>query len=59
MQLALCWSGTSHLHQWRQKSNCSSDIVIQLMCMLIGVIHASTPLENFLAASDTFKRTTY
>ena len=23
MQLAICWSGSSHLHQLRQKSNCA------------------------------------
>ena len=27
MQLAICWSGSSHLHLLRQKSNCSSSIV--------------------------------
>ena len=28
-QLAICWSGSSYLHQWRQKSNYSSYIVTQ------------------------------
>ena len=35
MQLAICCSGSSHLHIWRQKPNCSSHIVTQLrMCSL-------------------------
>ena len=31
MQLAICWSRSSHLHLLRQKSNCSSHIVTQFM----------------------------
>ena len=31
MQLAICWSGSSHLQIWRQKSNCSSHIVTPFM----------------------------
>ena len=46
MQLALCWSGSSHLHLLRQKSNCSSHIITQFMDVLFGVIHARTLLEN-------------
>ena len=28
MQLAICWSGTSHLHLWIPKFNCSSHVVL-------------------------------
>ena len=48
--LAICWSGSSHLYQWRQKSNCSSNIVAQFMDVLFIIIHSRTLLEN------TFKR---
>ena len=34
MQLAICWSGSSHLHLVRQKSNCSSRIVTPFMDVL-------------------------
>ena len=47
MQLAICWSGSSHLHLRRQKSNCSSHIVTQFMDVLCGVILPEL-LENLL-----------
>ena len=53
MLLAIYWSGSSHLHQWRQKSNCSSHIVTQFMGVLFGVIHTNTLLENLLAVIVT------
>ena len=49
MQLAICWSGSSHLHILRQKSNCSSRIVTPFMDVHFGVIHSRTH-------SGTFKR---
>ena len=49
MQLAICWSVSSHLHLLRQKSNCSSQIVTQFMDVLFGVIHSRTLLENLLS----------
>ena len=49
MQLAICWSGSSHLYLRRQKSNCSSHIVIQFMDVLFGVILKRTLLENLLS----------
>ena len=36
MQLAICWSGNSHLHLLRQKSNCSSQIVTPFMDVLFA-----------------------
>ena len=58
MQLAICWSGSSHLHLWRQNPNCSSHIVIPFMDVLFGVIHSRTLLENSLSVivHDTFNR---
>ena len=53
MQLAIYWSGSSHLHQWRQKSNCSSHIVTEFMDVLSGVIHTRTLLENLLSVAVT------
>ena len=57
MQWAICWSGSSHLHLLRQKSNCSSYIVTSFMDVLFGVIHTRTLLENLLSViyCDTFK----
>ena len=49
MQLAICWSGSSHLHLRRHKSNCSSHIVTKFMDVLFGVIHTRTLLENLLS----------
>ena len=49
MQLAIFWSGISHLHLLRQKSNCSSHIVTQFMDVLFGVMHSRTLLENLLS----------
>ena len=49
MQLAICWSGSSHLHLLRQKSNCSSRIVTPCMDVPFGVIHSRTLLENLLS----------
>ena len=58
MQLAICWLESSHLHLLRQKSNCSSRIVIPFMDVHFGVIHSRTLLENFLSVivTCTFKR---
>ena len=53
MQLAICLSGNSHLHILRQKSNCSSHIVIPFMDVLFGVIHSRTLLENLLSVIVT------
>ena len=53
MQLAICWSGNSHLLLLRQKSNCSSHIVTQFMDVLLGVIHSRTLLENLLSVIVT------
>ena len=52
MQLAICWSGSSRLHLWRQKSNCSSHIVT-FMDVHFGVIHSRTLLENLLSVIVT------
>ena len=49
MQWAICWSGNSHLHLLKQKSNCSSHIVTPFMDVLFGVIHTRTLLENLLS----------
>ena len=56
MMLAICWSGSSHLHLLRQKSHCSSHVVTTFMDVLFGVIHTRTLLKNFVSFSDTFKR---
>ena len=53
MLLAICWSGSSHLHLLRQKSNCPSFIVTPFMDMLFGVIHSRTLFENFLSVIVT------
>ena len=46
LQLTIRWSECSHLHQWKQKANCSSHIGTPLMDVLFGVIHTRTLLEN-------------
>ena len=56
MQLAICWSGSSHLNILRQKSSCSSHIVTQFMDVLFDVTHTRTLLENLMSVSYTFKR---
>ena len=53
MQLAICWSGNSHLLLLIQKSNCSSYIVIPFMDVLFGVIYSRTLLENLLSVIVT------
>ena len=53
MLLGICWSGNSHLHLLRQKSNCSNHIVTQFMDVLFGVIHTRTLLENLLSVIVT------
>ena len=53
MQLAICWSGNSHLHLLRQKSNCSSRTVTPFMNVQFGVIHTRTLLENLLSVIVT------
>ena len=53
MKLAICWSGSSHLHLLRQKFNCSSHIVIKFMDVLFGVILTRTLLENLLSVLVT------
>ena len=49
MRLAICWSGSSHLHKLRQKSNCSSHIVTPSTDVLFDGIHSTTLLENLLS----------
>ena len=51
--VAICWSGNSHLHLLRQKSNCSSRIVTKFMDVLFGVIHSRTILESLLSVIVT------
>ena len=53
MQLAICWSGNSHLYLLRQKSNCSSHILTPFMDVLFGVIHSRTLLESLLSVIVT------
>ena len=58
MQLAICWSGSSHLHLRRQKSNCSKNpkknrIATKFMDVLFGVIFTRALLENLLAVIVT------
>ena len=53
MQWAICWSGNSHLHLLRQKSNFSSHIVTSFMDVLFGVIHSITLLECLLSVIVT------
>ena len=53
MQLAICWSGSSHFHLWRQKFNCSSHFVTQFIDVLFGVIHSRTLLEILLSVIVT------
>ena len=49
MQLAICWSGSYHLHLLRRKYNCSSHIVTAFMDVHFSVIHSRTLLENLLS----------
>ena len=56
MLVGICWSGSSHLHQLRQKSNCSSLIVTTFMDVLFGVIHTRTLRKLTASFIDTFKR---
>ena len=49
MQLAICWSGSSHLHLLKQDSNCSSHIVTPFIDVLFDIIHSRTVLENLLS----------
>ena len=53
MQLAICWSGNTHLHLLRQKSDCSSHIVTPFMDVLFGIIHSRTLVENLLSVIVT------
>ena len=55
MQLAICWSGSSHLHLFRQKSNCSSRIVTSFMDEHFAVIHSRTLTKLTVSYSDTLK----
>ena len=52
MQLAICWSGSSHFHLLRKKSNCASHIVTPFMDVFFGVIHSRT-IENLLTVIVT------
>ena len=56
-QFVICWSGSSHLHQLRQKSNCSR-IVTPFMAVHFGVIHSRTSSIRKLTVSysNTLKR---
>ena len=47
------WSGSSHLHLLRQKSNYLSHIVTSFMDVHIGAIHSRTLLENLLSGIVT------
>ena len=53
MQLVICWPGSSHLHLWRQKSNCSSNFVTQYLDVRFGFILTRTLLENLLSVAVT------
>ena len=53
MQLAICWLGSSHLHQLKKTSNFSSHIVIKFMDVLFGVILTRTLIENLLSVIVT------
>ena len=48
MQLEMRWWGSSRLHLWREKSNCSSHIVTQFMDVLFGVIQTRSLFKNLL-----------
>ena len=54
MQLAICLSGSSHLHLRRQKSNCSSHIVTQFMDVLFDIMLTGIILENLLSVVVTY-----
>ena len=54
MQLAICWSASSHLHLLRQKSNCSSRIVTPFIHVHFGLIHSKAQLENLLSVTVTY-----
>ena len=51
--VAICRSRSSHLHLWRQKSNCSSHIVTSFIDVLFEHIHTKTLLENLLSVIVT------
>ena len=51
--VGIWWSGNSHLHLLRQKSNCSSHIVTQFMDVLFGIIYSRTLLERLLSVIVT------
>ena len=53
MQLAICWSGNSHLHLLRQKSSCSSHIITTFIDVRFGIIHSRTLLEILLSVIVT------
>ena len=53
MQLAICWTGSSHLHLMWQKSNCSSHIVTPFIDLLFGVIHSRILSEKLLSVIVT------
>ena len=54
MQLAICWSGISHLYLLRQKFKCSSHMVTPFMDVIFVVIHSRTLLENLLLVIGTY-----
>ena len=56
IQCSICWSGSSHLHLRRQKSNCSSYFVNQFMDVIFFEIHTRTLLENLLSVIMTHSR---
>ena len=51
--MAIWWSGSSHLHLLRRKSNCTSHIVTLFTDVLFGVIHSKTLSENLLSVIVT------
>ena len=53
IQLAICRSGSSHLHLLKEKSNCSSRIVTPFTDVHFCVIHSRTLLENLLSVIVT------
>ena len=53
--LVICWSGSSHLHLLRQKSNCSSHIVSQFIDVLWRHSYQNSIRKLTVCFSDTFK----
>ena len=57
MQLAICGSGSSHLHLLKQNSNCSSRIVTPFMDLIYWRYSFQYTIRKLTVSySDTFKR---